>query len=174
MSTEQFTSKPENHSKNYFSKDEIYDSESKNNQSDENSESYKRKIVIIEDDRIMNMTIKNLLMKIINLKKLDILVIQCYDGIDLLKEIMDDQKNGNLIDLIITDENMEFMNGTQALSILRDLESKSKVKLPYIVSSTTDQISDQKMNLLSIKKILPKPIDRNSLTNVLKELNYFE
>ena len=66
------------------------------------------------------------------------------------------------------------MNGTNALSILIDLESKSKVKLPYIISSTTDLIPTDKMNFLKIKKILPKPINRNSMVNVLKELKYFE
>ena len=47
----------------------------------------------------MNKSIKNLLEKIIETKNLAISVVQCYDGIDLLKEIIDDQKNGNFIDL---------------------------------------------------------------------------
>ena len=102
---------------------------------------------------------------------MDFLIIQCFDGIDLLKEIINDQKNGNLIDLIIADENMEFMNGTQALSILRDLELQSKVKLPYIISSTTDILCEKKIKSLNIQKILPKPINKDSLVNVIEEIN---
>jgi CheY-like chemotaxis protein len=133
-----------------------------------------RKILIVEDEVIMNKSIKNLLEKIIETKNLAISVVQCYDGIDLLKEIIDDQKNGNFIDLIIIDENMEYMNGTQALSILIDLELKNKVKMPYIISSTTDILTREKMDLLKIKKVLPKPITRDSMINLLKDLKYFE
>ena len=161
-------------SKNSNFKKEIIDFDSKNNSSNFSPDLNKRKIVIVEDDSIINDTIKTLMKKIFEVKNLDISIIQCYDGIDLLKEIIDDQKNGNLIDLIIMDENMEFMNGTQALTILNDLESKRKAKIPYIVSTTTYQFSTKKMNFLKIKRMLPKPIDRNSMVNVLKELKYFE
>ncbi len=55
------------------------------------NKSNNRKILIVEDKHFMNNTIKKLLEKIIIKEKLEIKVIQCYDGIDLLKEITDDQ-----------------------------------------------------------------------------------
>jgi CheY-like chemotaxis protein len=133
-----------------------------------------RKILIVDDEELMNKSIKKLLENIIYEKKLEISIIQCNDGIDLIKEVIDDQKNGNLIDLIITDENMEYINGTQALNILIDLELSNKVKIPYVISSTTEILNIETMKLLKIEKNLPKPITKNSLINVLKDLKFFE
>ncbi len=36
-------------------------------------------------------------------------IVECYDGADMLFKIIEDQSNGNMIKLIITDENMEYM-----------------------------------------------------------------
>jgi len=49
------------------------------------------------------------------------------DGIDTLKFIMDDQKNNNMIKCIITDELMEFVDGSLSISILRQLEKENKI-----------------------------------------------
>ena len=170
-----------------FGNSNIFNFDSTNNKSNEENICFKkiekseiicklnyRKILIVDDEDIMNKSIKKILENIIKDKKLKISIIECHDGIDLIKEVIDDQENGNLIDLIITDENMQYINGTQALRILIDLELSNKVKIPYVISSTTDLLSIENMKSLKIEKNLPKPITKDSLINVLKDLKYFE
>jgi hypothetical protein len=58
--------------------------------------------------------------------------------------------------------------------VLIDLEIEIKVKLPYTISSTTDILDKDKVKLFKIKKIMTKPINRESMINVQKELKYFD
>ena len=54
-------------------------------------------------------------------KQLDYEIIQCTDGMDILKFILDE----NIFDhikIIITDENMEYLNGSEAIKIIRMIE----------------------------------------------------
>jgi len=97
-------------------------------------------------------------------------VVQCFDGVDLLSQVLNDQKNGNLIDFVICDENMDFINGTEAITLLRKLEKEKRIKIPYIVSSTTEEFIHDKLSSLGVTKILSKPINKNSLINLMKEL----
>ena len=120
----------------------------------------------------MNESIRRMIDVLLTKYKINMTVVKCIDGIDLLKEIMMDQTNGNLIDLIILDENMEYMNGSFALEFLRGLELKNKLKVPYVASSTTEPFILQKLKELKYDKILPKPIDRNTLISLFKELKY--
>ena len=48
-------------------------------------------------------------------------IIKGYDGADLIKEITKDQTR-NKIKLTLIDEDMEFLNGTDAVRIVRKLE----------------------------------------------------
>ena len=45
--------------------------------------------------------------------------MQLNDGVDIIKQVMDDQFNGWLIKCVITDENIEYMNGSEAVKILK-------------------------------------------------------
>lgn len=129
-----------------------------------------KKILVVDNAITINDYITNLLRNIIDEKNMRNEVIQCFDGVDLVSEVFNDQKNGNLIDLIIVDENMDFINGTEAIGILRRIERDKQIKLPYIVSSTNDEGVKQKLNSLNVTKIIPKPINKNSMVNVMKEL----
>jgi CheY-like chemotaxis protein len=95
---------------------------------EENSLNRNRQILVVDDvETIVNSISKllNLIMKENNIKY-DI--IKCHDGIDILNEVINDQKREqSLIDLIITDENMDFVNGTDAISLLRKIEDKKKL-----------------------------------------------
>lgn len=130
----------------------------------------KRKIIVVDDVVSLNDCITNLLESIIREKNLNTEVIQCLDGVEILGEVVRDQRNGNLIDFIIIDENMDFMNGSEAIALLRKLEVEKKIRVPNIISSTTDELIQDKLRSLNVKKILGKPISKNSLKNYMKEL----
>ena len=134
-----------------------------------------RKFLVVDDVETINNSISHLLKKIIKEKNLKYEVIQLNDGIDILNEVINDQKRGdkNMIDLIITDENMNFINGTDAISLLRKMEGSNKVRVPHIISSTNEAYIEERMDVLKVYKILPKPINKGSLENALENLKLF-
>lgn len=98
--------------------------------------------------------------------------IACFDGIDLLKEVIESQNKGHIIDLVIIDENMDYMNGSEALGILKKLEDRNRITFPKVVSSTSDISMNHRQKELKIWKIMPKPYNKSSLLSLFKELKF--
>ena len=100
-------------------------------------------------------------------------IIEGCDGIDILKHIIEDQKNRNLIKCIFTDECMEYMNGSQSIEIIRQMEIHNKIKNLKIVSITSFEDEYNKEIILSkgADYIIDKPCTKTSMLRVLNELN---
>ena len=79
----------------------------------------KPKILLVEDNKLINDSTKTILLRIITELNLDNEIVQLNDGVDIIKQVMDDQFNGWLIKCVITDENIEYMNGSEAVKILK-------------------------------------------------------
>ena len=92
----------------------------------EDFKNVKEKILIIDDSEIIRKSVIKLFSQ---LKKFDekYEIIQGSDGIDTLYMIKNDQMNGNKIVMIISDENMEFMQGSDSFKILTEFEKQKKI-----------------------------------------------
>ena len=90
----------------------------------------------------------------------------------MIKCIIDDQVNGNMIKCVFTDENMEYISGSEAIKILRNLEIKNKIKQVKILSiSCQEDISSVKIMLDSgADLVLGKPFSKALISNSLKDL----
>lgn len=99
-------------------------------------------------------------------------IVEGSDGVDLLKLVIDDQLNGNKIKCIITDENMEYMNGSDTVIIIRQLEQMNKIKRIKIVSCTAldDMMSKQIITKSGVDSILSKPTSVNELQKCFESL----
>lgn len=128
--------------------------------------------MIVDDNEFINNSIKSILDVIIKEHKLDFEVIQGSDGVDMLKSIMEDQKEGNLIQCIFTDENMEYMNGSDAIRIIRDWEKGNKIKRIKIFSvSGQEDIETCKFILGSgADNVFGKPISKSIMVNCFKDI----
>lgn len=86
---------------------------------------FKKKIIICDDSLTLRKSVKNL---ISNNKEISAIydTIECFDGVDMLMKIIEDQELGNLIEIIFTDENMEYMCGSNAIYIIREWERLKK------------------------------------------------
>jgi hypothetical protein len=100
-------------------------------------------------------------------------VICGSDGIDILNYIREDQTNGNLIKCIITDENMEYLNGSYAVKILREFEKSGIIKPVNIITSTCheDDITKANIMLSGSQIILAKPLNKLDVVKAFKDLN---
>jgi len=132
-----------------------------------------KKIIIVDDNKFINDSIKRLIESIIYEFNLDIEVIQVSDGVDLLIAVVKDQEEGNLVECVFTDENMEYMNGSYAIRIMRDWEKSKKVKNLKLFSITgQEDIQSSKAILASgADLVLGKPVSKIMLINCLKDIN---
>ena len=101
----------------------------------------------------------------------DYLIIEGSDGIDLINIVKNDK--GNKIKCILLDENMEYLNGSETVKILRKLEEKNVINKYNYVSVTAFDDQETKNNIIKsgINSILSKPCTKSSLINVVKKLN---
>jgi len=86
---------------------------------------------------------------------------------------MDDQKNNNLIKCVITDELMEFVEGSLSISILKQLEKRNKIKKVSYISLTSFDDDTNKINIHNsgVDAIITKPCSKIQLQKTLKNLN---
>jgi len=133
----------------------------------------RKKILVVDDNQFINDSIKLLMDKIIKEYYLDIEVIQASDGIDMIKFIVEDQKDGNLIECVFTDEYMEYINGSDAIKIIRDMEKTNKIKkiLIFSISSGEDNHESNIIIGSGADNILGKPVSKNAIINCLKQFN---
>ena len=124
-------------------------------------------ILVIDDHKFVRNSIVNLIknvLKVLQIKNAEI--IEGCDGIELLNIVMKDKNN--LIKYIFTDENMMFLNGSEAVRLIRKLEQDEKIKNYKIVSITAFDDEETKNNILKsgMNKILPKPCLKSDLLNI--------
>jgi len=133
------------------------------------------KILLIDDQKFVRSSLGNILNLILKEKKLKWDIIEGADGIDLLNYVIEDNKNNKMIKLIFTDENMEYINGTKAIEIIRYLEKGNKIlKNNNILISTSEQ-DDKELKTfyksIGVNFIFSKPCDKDSLLNIPEKMS---
>ena len=124
-------------------------------------------IIVADDCSIIRQSQKKLIGDLIPKNK--IIIQECCDGIDILKAVLDAKVNGNKILMIFTDENMELMNGSDAIQIINSLSDKGKVDyIPsYSVTAFEDEETKSKILSKGIKKIFSKPLRKDEVQSLL-------
>lgn len=133
-----------------------------------------KKIFVIDDNQIIRNSIRKMIEFILkdkqNTEQIDIYT--GADGVDLIKFLFPEN---NIIDTqnilcVIIDENMEYLNGSDAVKILRHLELKNK--LPHINVVTVSCHEDTKFVEFICKSgvdlFLSKPVSKNDIANLFK------
>ena len=131
----------------------------------------KLKILVVDDHKYVRQNTVNLIMNALNeLKIKNIDVIEASDGIEMLNIIIRDKNNK--IKSIFIDENMEYMNGTEAVRILRKMQQDNKIKNYNIVSTSAFDDSESKKLILNsgVNSILSKPCTKSEICNILSNL----
>jgi len=90
---------------------------------------------------------------------------------DILKYISDD----NIFDdikIIITDENMEYLNGSEAIKIIRTIEQRKKCSKKLIISLTCHEDLDITNNIKNSGAdfIITKPLSFNKIAQIFELL----
>lgn len=138
----------------------------------------KNKILIIDDHKLIRESLVLLIKKVLKnfdrANKFD--VIEGCDGVDILSNLIKDQTKENEIKCVITDENMEYINGSEAISIIRKLEKAKKIKNIVIASVTAfeDGFSKTKIQESGANIVLPKPCSESMMRNFFIDFNLLD
>ena len=131
------------------------------------------KIVVVDDQKIVRKNTVNVIKNVLLILKIyDIEIIELSDGIELLNVIIKD-KNYQII-YIFTDENMEFLNGSETVRIIRKMEANNKIQNYPIASITAFEDTQTRQNIRNsgVNSILTKPCNKSDITNLLSK--FFE
>ncbi len=97
-------------------------------------------------------------------------ILECSDGIDLLSLIKKDKDKQ--IKCIFIDENMEFLNGSETVKIMRKLEESNKINKYYVVSATAfdDVETENYLIKLGVDKVINKSCTVSSIYNIISSV----
>jgi signal transduction histidine kinase len=108
----------------------------------------KKAILIIDDTPLILSSTERMILSI--LTSLDLLcefeILKGNDGLDLLNFLIKDQKNSNRIFITIVDEQMEFIDGSESVRLIRKLERENRVKKQIICRCSADSRKVGKAN----------------------------
>ena len=129
----------------------------------------KNKILICDDQKIILDCLEKILNSIDTLKDYyDILKVT--DGAFVLNEIIKDEQEKR-IKIVFIDENMEFLNGSETIQIIRKLEKNGKlskgIKYCSLTAFVDDEINSYKS--FGFDEGISKPISKSKALSVLKE-----
>jgi response regulator RpfG family c-di-GMP phosphodiesterase len=124
-------------------------------------------ILIIDDQENIRQAMKNMIISIMTDLNIQFHLIEGSDGKDLINYL----KNAKIpIDLVFTDENMEFINGSEAIKKIRKNEKKQNLEKVSIISVTSDGESEsKKKNIIDSGAdcVLNKPLKKCDLKSTL-------
>jgi len=142
--------------------------------------SNKNVILVIEDNLHIRKSIANLInTTIVNLRKThkftnEFEIIEGGDGIDALKYVID-AKIGSRIKAIFIDENMEYLNGSEAVKHIRKFQNMNKINKFFIASVTSFEDNITKQNILNagVNEIYQKPLNKSNLEEFFQKFQLF-
>jgi len=120
-------------------------------------------ILLAEDNKANQM-----FMKVI-LKKLGLFIDIANDGIEAINMY---KKNYTKYDLILMDENMPNMLGTDATKEIRKFEKENNLKPVYIIALTANALTGDREKFINagMDEYLTKPLDIEKLKDILRKL----
>lgn len=132
------------------------------------------KIVICDDYKLIRKTTKKLVSDYIRKNNLNYEIVIARDGIELLYLIMIDEELGNNIKLILCDENMAYINGSDAYTLIQKMIEEKKVSRSNFNFITTTAYEDAetmlKLKKIGINRIITKPLNRTKIEKIFEEL----
>jgi len=123
--------------------------------------------IIVDDEYLIRNSMKRLITSHFSDDNIEVVIIEANDGIECLLAIYLANINQVKIDFIITDENMNYINGTYASEIIKTIIKNGKFQdIPIFMSTAIGKnIIVSKPHI--IKKVFSKPMDKNSIRELL-------
>ena len=125
-------------------------------------------IIVVDDEAVIRHAQTNIINKFtkssFNLNKLKINVLECQDGLDCLNTLYKCNSKRIQIHGILTDESMNFINGTHLIKIIKQIVSESKLTEMKLFLSSSDSTNN---NLNLFNGIYIKPINESNAKSMI-------
>ena len=128
--------------------------------------------LVIDDHKLERNNTINLLKNVLSFLKInDHAILERSDGIDLLNLIRLDKEKK--IEYIFIDENMDYLNGSESVHIIRKWEEYHKIKRYKIISITAFDDKDTSTRLKSsgVNSILLKPCNKSDFIKIFQKFS---
>jgi CheY-like chemotaxis protein len=130
------------------------------------------KILIMDDEELIRKSMKNYFHKINKKNSLTKKIEAFYasDGFEGLYKIYESYKNKSLINLVITDESMPLLNGSDIVKLIKGLSKPNPFEFIKFISYTSYSNQDKIDSLIKIgsERVIVKPVSLEEFENVLK------
>jgi DNA-binding NarL/FixJ family response regulator len=127
----------------------------------------KSKILVIDDDPLIRNNMLKLIKIMLRRFGMDYDIVEGSDGRDLIHLVMDDAEN--LIKLIFTDENMTSVEGSEAITVIKEIKQRNCIKI-ISITSLEDENSVKRILKCGADMVLKKPASMATLDEVFKTL----
>ena len=95
-------------------------------------------ILLIDDTPLILSSMERIIlntMRTMNLQ--DVEIIKGFDGVDMIRHIVEDQRMNRIL-FTIVDEKMEFLNGSEAMRVVRKMEKENRIRKQVICRLSAD------------------------------------
>jgi signal transduction histidine kinase len=123
--------------------------------------------IIADDDMLPRKSTVRVLRNISKEFNIPINIMEVNDGCEIISVIYKSLLKGIKVSLVLSDENMNFINGTTCAKILKDMEnSKNLCSIPfYLNSSYNKDVFEGKLH--NIQEIFDKPISFENAKRII-------
>jgi CheY-like chemotaxis protein len=125
----------------------------------------KGQVLIIDDDHMVRACMKKMVGNCLQRLKLNYEILEGTDGTDLVRYVVND--TNDLIRLIFTDENMNEVEGSEAIRAIRDIKENKSIKVVSI-TSVEDDVSIKLIKDAGADRVYKKPVTRELLEQVVE------
>lgn len=129
------------------------------------------KILVVDDDKFCLRQVVNMIGRILKEKSLNYDLIVEDDGIGTINRVFQDRVSGsNLIKLIISDETMNYINGSQSFGTITLLENKgvmNKLKKTLLTAIEDEGTLRFLKNVGNADEVFKKPISKKALEDLI-------
>ena len=128
-------------------------------------------VLVVDDNHLINDANKNIVYKCFEKIGMKVKIILCSDGVDIVSHVLNENIRKN-IKCVITDENMEYINGSEAIKFIRNLESKCYIPHIPCISVTCHEDKNIINNIYAsgANHVLSKPLNIAKFINLLQDL----
>jgi signal transduction histidine kinase len=125
-------------------------------------------IIVVDDEDLTRRSAIRQLNKYISERDLSINVIEAADGIECIYYIYQSFKKNLKIKYIISDENMNFLNGSYSSEIIYKIfKTKDLGKINFYLLSAYENMNVR--NYLGVKKVFSKPLTCKNLADIFED-----
>lgn len=151
----------------------IYDNDLVLTKLNNNQKKIKPFILIVDDNDIINQSNKKIVKEILHEYKIDLDIIIANDGYDIIRIALNNELDYQLMKCIITDENMDYMSGSEAIRFLRTFEKMKNLSLCKIISLTCHEDTNILNNIYKsgADDIVTKPISKNEMKKIFEKID---